>query len=181
MAADPKKTPAAAASASEFNSSDYGESPGGITVTQDSGWYKPEKCVTDDGKNVPIRGWIMRTQAYKSQKFGEGVALVFRVTRPTIMVDAENKRHRCEKGELLVNMGHGLTGLQAAADDEERISEVELMPTRREELANGHTLQHWKITMHNIVARSEVPTMDLASLQKALASAEPKALASAAS
>lgn len=178
--ADPKKTTAAAPSEG-FSSSNYGESAGGITVTQDSGWYKPEKCITDEGKNVPIRGWLMKTMPYKS-KHGEGVALVLRLTKPTIMVDAENKRHHAEKGELLVNMGHGLGQLAAAADDEEKISEVELMPTRREELSNGHTLQHWKVTFHNIVARTDVPTMDIKSLENALAEGKaPKALASAAS
>jgi hypothetical protein len=137
---------------------------GGVMISQAGGSYKPGESTTNKGEMVPLRGWAMRTEPRKSPKFGDHLAMIVRLTQPTIIVGSDGAKRVQKDGEVDVTMVKKLEPYQAIFEHENLVSEIEVMPTRKEKLANGHDLWHFDFKVLQVVARSALASSDIEAL-----------------
>jgi hypothetical protein len=173
MAEPTKKTAAAAAATAKPDDIDsfvFEQSTDGVVVSGAGGTYTPGKSVAN-GKPVELRGWGLRTEARTSQKYGEHVALVFAITRPTVVVDADGNRTLVKDGLVSVVMTKALAELEEKFNSEDKIYEYSIIPTgeAKSKLANGHDMWFFTIKIHGIMSRAEYDNMTAQKISDALA------------
>lgn len=176
--ANPTKTSATQTPAGDdLESFTFERAAGGVTISQAGGQYKAGESCDKNGNNVPLRGWTMRTEARKSPQFGDHVAMVMRLTAPTVVIDAQGKKRVQKDGEVDITMVKKLEAYQGMFEHENLVSEIEIYPTHKEKLKNGHDLWHFDVKVLQVVPRSQLASADVEALQGLLnGGAEQKAL-----
>jgi len=145
---------------------------GGIVLSQAAGSFAPEKCKTNDGKSVPLRGWSIRTEARVSQQYGDHIAFVMLLTRPTIVADAAGNKRVQTEGTVSITMTKKLEEYQQYFEDDENVYELEIFPTTKEKLKNGHDLQHFDVKVLQCVPRKQVAANNLEAVKNLLTGGE---------
>lgn len=153
----------------------------GISISAPDGWFKPDVCKKPNGEAVPLQGRFLRTEPYSSPQFGDGIALVVELTKPTFIAGPDDKPMIKRTGKVLMNVNHLLQDLQTKAEDEERVWEVEVFPTHKSKTKKGHDLQHYEITVVSVMKRSDYEAMNAQQVANMLGNgASPNALPAAA-
>lgn len=135
----------------------------GVVISQAGGSYKCGESANSKG-NVALRGWALRTETRKSPKYGDHTAMIVRLTKPTIVIDAKGDKRVQTEGEVDITMVKKLEPYQAIFEHEELVSEVEIYPTHKEKLANGHDLWHFEFRVLQVVPRSKLASADIEAL-----------------
>lgn len=171
-----KGVAAAATTSDDIDSFVPNFATGGVVLSQAGGSYKAGESTDKNGAPVPLRGWAMRTDPRKSPQHGDFLAMVLRLTDKTITVGADGKKRVQGDGEVDIVMAKKLEPYQAIFEHESLVSEVEIIPTFKEKLKNGHDLWHFKFTVIQVVSRSTLASADIEALHTLLAAPDQKAL-----
>lgn len=165
MADDKTKGKAAAANTGDdLDNFVIKRAEGGVVISQAGGSYKPGESTNGKGEIAPLRGWAMRTEARKSPKFGDHLAMIVRLTHPTIIVAADGTKRIQKDGEVDITMVKKLEDYQKVFEHETLVSEIEIYPSRKEKLQNGHDLWHFDVRVLQIVPRSQLASADIEAL-----------------
>lgn len=119
-------------------------------VQTDRRMYRMDFCARFGG----VRGYLLKTEIMKSPKAvnpknpeGLFTAAIVRLTAPAPVCNDRGELSRAEAGEdVLVVVTYALTELKSFDVDPVYCAEIEIVPSAKETISNGHNL--WRATLH---------------------------------
>lgn len=148
---------------------DCSSEEGGLDVSTAPGMYVAEKSVNAKGEHAPLRGYLLRTDASKSQKYGDFRVLVFLLTRPTIVVTSSDARVVVPAGtEVWTVMSKMLEKWEEDAMNPNFVKEVQITPDRKEEAKNGNDVWFFKEKVFGVITREAFEAQKNEKIMRAL-------------